>query len=134
MVFTYYLFHLILHTVLVFGPFKKFCKTSFNDFLCANEGKQITIYDITKLTNQPFLRGFTAENICSGFKNTGIYTLNSQVIQEEEFSMEIVIEPEENVTTTQSFSTQEIQPKPSQSILSPETIRPIYRIKAAINT
>uniref|UniRef100_A0A0K8VHQ6 DDE-1 domain-containing protein n=1 Tax=Bactrocera latifrons TaxID=174628 RepID=A0A0K8VHQ6_BACLA len=40
--------------VSVFGPFKQFCRKAFIDFLTTNPGKQISIYDIGTLTQQPF--------------------------------------------------------------------------------
>lgn len=71
--------------VAVFGPFKNYCKSSFNEYLVNNPGKKITIYDIASLTNQPFLRAFSTENIVNGFKATGIFPLNSLAFKEEDF-------------------------------------------------
>lgn len=47
----------------VYGPFKQRCKVSFNDHLLSNPGKQITIYEVAKLTAEPFLQSFTPKNI-----------------------------------------------------------------------
>lgn len=140
--------------VSVFGPFKKFCRVSFNDFLCSNRGKQITIYDIAALTNQPFQRSFSSENILSGFKSTGIHPFNSQNFNEDEFAVEnlpeqeaqsnrLVLEqnsnqPQSMIPEVMDVISQHIQVDQSRSHrpenITPEIIRPISRLHASNKT
>lgn len=71
--------------VSIVGPFKKYCKTAFNDFLVSNPGKGITIYDVANLTKTPFLKAFVPKNIQSGFKATGIFPLNRLVFNTDDY-------------------------------------------------
>jgi hypothetical protein len=47
------------------GPFKAKLTTAFNDFMLSNPGKPITIYDVAKLSCEPYLISFTPSNGCS---------------------------------------------------------------------
>lgn len=131
--------------VAVFGPFKTFCRTSFNDFLLSNKGVAITIYDIARLTNLPFQKAFSIENITSGFRITGIYPLNSQILKKDDFAIENRLEEEttsqENIFSPSNDSQVITQPDNIENVTSssisqnPETIsveiiRPIPRLYA----
>ncbi|KAG5872610.1 hypothetical protein JTB14_002131 [Gonioctena quinquepunctata] len=69
----------------VYGPFKSKCKISFNDFILSNPGKPITIYDVAKLSAQPYLQTFTPCNIISSFNSTGLWPINSLVYKDGDF-------------------------------------------------
>ncbi|KAG5888593.1 hypothetical protein JTB14_004775 [Gonioctena quinquepunctata] len=69
----------------VYGPFKSKCKISFNDFILSNPGKPITIYDVAKLSAQPYSQTFTPCNIISSFNSTGLRPINSLVYKDEDF-------------------------------------------------
>ncbi|KAJ8953421.1 hypothetical protein NQ318_023538 [Aromia moschata] len=47
--------------------------------------KPITIYEIAKLTNEPFLQSFTPKNITSAFLSTGLWPINRLIFSEEDF-------------------------------------------------
>ncbi|KAB0805286.1 hypothetical protein PPYR_02256 [Photinus pyralis] len=69
----------------VYGPFKQKCKVSFNDHISSNPGRPVTIYDIAKLTSEPYLQSFTPKNIISGFSSTGLWPINRLIFSEEDF-------------------------------------------------
>ncbi|KAG5863235.1 hypothetical protein JTB14_021531 [Gonioctena quinquepunctata] len=69
----------------VYGPFKSKCKISFNDFILSNPGKPITMYDVAKLSAQPYLQTFTPCNIISSFNSTGLWPINYLVYKDEDF-------------------------------------------------
>lgn len=71
--------------ITVFGPFKKYLTSSFNDFLVSNPGRVITIYDIPSLSATPFQKSFVSESICKGFAMAGIYPFDRLAIPETEF-------------------------------------------------
>lgn len=69
----------------VYGPFKQRCKVSFNDYLLSNPGKQITIYEVAKLTSEPFLQSFTPKNIINAFSSTGLWPMNRLIFTDDDF-------------------------------------------------
>lgn len=71
--------------VSIFGPFKKYCRTTYNDFMTRNPGKIISIYDVAELTKTPFLKAFCLENITKGFSTTGIWPYNTMIFGDDEF-------------------------------------------------
>lgn len=126
--------------VSVFGPFKKYLATSFNDFLVSNPGRIITIYDIPSLSNIPFRKAFAAENICKGFETTGISPFNRQIFPESDF----INEPNEEHPTADNDNEPILQqgaisnepdvlfeppvtPPPLRK--TPEQVRPLPRIQ-----
>lgn len=124
--------------VSVFAPFKRFCKKSFNDFLITHHGKQISIYDVAKLTDQPFQMAFTPSNILSGFNATGIYPLNSQIFvysdflaeqEQEQDNLPVIYPPTSPVSTPRSSQSiaQTIE-RTATPTLTPEGLRPISRL------
>ncbi|XP_054737156.1 uncharacterized protein LOC129243836 [Anastrepha obliqua] len=78
--------------VSIFGPFKQLGRKSFKDFTVSNIGEQITISDV--VTNHPFQRLLSSENMLKGFKSTGIYPFNSQIFSEDMFTLEDLPEEE----------------------------------------
>lgn len=69
----------------VYGPFKNYCATAFNDWLISNPGKTITIKQISALTKVAFLEAFTQKNITKSFEKPGLWPLNRLAFKEEEF-------------------------------------------------
>ncbi|XP_049315728.1 uncharacterized protein LOC115065987 [Bactrocera dorsalis] len=126
--------------VSVFGPFKKYLATSFNDFLVSNPGRIITIYDVPSLTNIPFRKAFAAENICKGFEMTGISPFNRQIFPETDF----INEPNEEHPTADNDNEPILQQDaisnepdvlfeppvtPPPLPKTPEQVRPLPRIQ-----
>lgn len=69
----------------VYGPFKNYCATAFNDWMTSNPGKTITIRQIAHLTKIAYQNAFTQKNITTSFQKPGIWPLNRLAFQEEEF-------------------------------------------------
>lgn len=93
----------------IFGPFKKFCNTSFNDFMVNKPGKGISIFDIAELTRTPFLRAFTPENIIQSFLKTGICPVNTILFEDGDFIVDDVPDEiiSESIQNSQDISTLE---------------------------
>ncbi|XP_030746083.1 uncharacterized protein LOC115877126 [Sitophilus oryzae] len=128
----------------VFGPFKAKCKASFNDFILSNPGKPITIYDVAKLTAQPYLQTFTPYNIISSFKSTGLWPINSLAYTDDDFCASFATDRPDTSLVVQSNFNNEVQDhdveamarniiedivdeatKPRIKILSMVTVKPI---------
>lgn len=128
--------------VAVYGPFKKFLQTSFNDFMTNNAGKRITIYEVARLSNLPFQRSFSSENILNAFLTTGIYPLNSLNFNDVEFAAE---EPDNNdvelaaveqsvVNAVEADNNSREPSTPLPCSLTPQQIRPVFRLSASRKT
>ena len=83
--------------VCIFGPFKSFYSSFADQWMTANPGHALSIYNVASLAGQAFNKAFTPENINSGFKKTGIWPFNSHVFTEDMFLPA-------SVTDTQSCS------------------------------
>jgi len=51
-----------------------------NNYMTANPGKVVMIYQFSKLFSAAFTRAKTRENIVSGFKKSGVYPVNRHAI------------------------------------------------------
>ena len=51
-----------------------------------NHGKKITEYDMSAILKPAFLKAMTPSNIISGFKSTGIYPYNPDVITDDDYT------------------------------------------------
>ena len=69
----------------VFGPFKKYYYTACSEWLYSNSGKIMSIYDVAECAGKAFSKGFSSENIQSGFRVSGIFPLNRNIFAEHEF-------------------------------------------------
>lgn len=76
--------------VCLYGPFKSYLKTAFNDWHLSNPGKRVTIYDIGDLTGRAFQKAFTIDNICSGFRKCGIVPFNKTIFSNDDFAASLV--------------------------------------------
>ncbi len=70
----------------VFGPFKGALEISHNEWLNTHPGKRISIKEVASLCKIPYLQKINAENIISGFRKTGIYLFNRDVIPESKYA------------------------------------------------
>lgn len=77
----------------MYGPFKTRCKSSLNDHILSNPGKAITIYDIVKLTSQPYLLSFTPVNIVKSFEKAGICPVDSLKFEDADFAGVLSYQP-----------------------------------------
>lgn len=69
--------------VAVFGPFKKFYYSECANYMKQNLGKVVSRYEVAQLASKAYLKAMSPWNIVSGFKRTGIFPLNKQVIEAE---------------------------------------------------
>ena len=75
--------HLTQHLdVAVFGPFKAIYNSECQAYMKKFPGANITSYQIAELTNKPYLKALSAENLISAFRRTGIHPFNNKAISE----------------------------------------------------
>jgi hypothetical protein len=137
----------------VYGPFKKYYNTSANEWLLSHPGKPISIYDVAEIAGKAFPLAFSSKNICKGFEVSGILPLNENIFTDDEFLSSYVtdrpyseqpsapvenshffsdlthseyVNQSKNNVMSQTFSVNYPIPGPStsQTIVSPEIIRP----------
>ena len=71
----------------VYGPFKTFCNQA-SDRWChdaTNRGKPMSIHSLPSIVSYGFTHAFSQKNILSGFKSTGIYPFDRNIIPEDRF-------------------------------------------------
>ena len=113
----------------VYGPFKKYYNNACASYMASHPGKPVTIYEVAALVGQAFPLAFTAENISSGFRVSGIYPFNRDVFGSHEFLSSYVTDRENPTiqSTVQSASTDEsplpVQSAPSMSAQSVPSIQ-----------
>lgn len=74
----------------VFGPFKGSLSVAFNDWMLSNPGKAITIRNLGELSNIAFSRAFSMSNIINAFKKPGIWPVNRQAFDDDDFAASTV--------------------------------------------
>lgn len=71
--------------VAVYGPFKTRYRIAMNEWMLSNPAKTVTIYQVGQFVKEAYLSAFSPQNITQGFLKTGIYPLNSNIFNDEEF-------------------------------------------------
>ena len=66
--------------VAVFGPFKRHYYSECAKYLASHMGMTITRHEICSLASRAYLKSFTLMNIQAGFKKTGIFPLNMNIV------------------------------------------------------
>ena len=71
----------------VYGPFKTFCNQAADRWChdATNRSKPMTIHTLPSIVNYGFTHAFSQKNILSGFKSTGIYPFDRNVIPEDRY-------------------------------------------------
>ena len=64
----------------VFGPLKSLLVTSLSEYMFSNPGCTVTKFQFLSLFRQTWLKGMSIDNIYAGFKKTGVYPFNPEVI------------------------------------------------------
>lgn len=119
----------------LYGPFKGYCKTVYNDWMVSHPGRTITIYDIPELTAEAYRAAFTIKNILSAFKKTGIAPLNRLVFNESDFQSSYVTDRPEPIATTMGedpTSPSTNIPSTSKTVgvqITPESVRPYPKVQ-----
>ena len=65
----------------VFNPLKRNWNDAIHAFLSQNPGKVFTKYNFPPILKEAWENTMTAANICSGFRNAGIYPFNREKVQ-----------------------------------------------------
>ena len=110
--------------VSVYGPMKGFYRKALHDWQLSHPGTRVTLYDMGGIFGRAYDLAFTRSNIISGFRATGIFPLNSDVFNETDFLPASVHIPEICPREDAVESS-----RPSNEILSPESIRPLPRLQ-----
>ena len=63
----------------VYGPFKNSMNGEMGNWMAANPGQHITIYEMASFVHQALLQSATRKNIVSGFNATGIFPFNRRI-------------------------------------------------------
>ena len=99
--------------VAVFGPFKAIYNSECQAHMKKFPGANITSYQIAALTNKPYLKALSAENLISAFRRTGIYPFNHKAIPDSEVAPSVIYRNEQNETEQQEPD-EEIQENANQ--------------------
>ncbi|XP_030749703.1 uncharacterized protein LOC115877597 [Sitophilus oryzae] len=70
----------------VFGPFKSYLNSEMDIWMTNHPGERITEYDMGPLIGNAFMRAATPNNICSGFKTSGIFPYNPNVFSDDDYA------------------------------------------------
>lgn len=114
----------------VFGPFKNYYHKAMADWMVTpgNQGKPVTIYDVAELVGKAYPLSFTPSNIIKGFEITGLYPLNQNIFQDQEFLPAFVTDRPEPAETSDPALTSAQAPSPHSpqpmSSAPPETPQP----------
>lgn len=81
----------------VYGPLKTLYNRACDDWMSQHAGKTLTIYEIAECFGKVFPQAFTAKNILSGFRTTGIFPMNSEIFTDEDFLSSYVTDRPEPV-------------------------------------
>lgn len=90
--------------VAVYGPFKVRYRVVMNEWMLSNPGKTVTIYHVGHFIKDAYLSAFCPHNITQGFFKTGIYPLNSEIFDEEEFLSSFVTDRSDPSVETEDYN------------------------------
>jgi hypothetical protein len=100
----------------IYGLLKAKLKTAFNDLILGNPRKPITIYDVAKLSCEPYLLSFTPSNIIKAFQKPGIWPINRLAFDDTDFTGVLQYENKDQ-TVTDEPEDRSPTPGPSSSNL-----------------
>ena len=66
-------------------PLKSFYSQEIEKFLCNNQGRVVTIHQISHLFNSAYLRAATPATAIKGFERTGIFPVNRDSFSDADF-------------------------------------------------
>lgn len=94
----------------VFGPMKTYYNAACSEWMLIHPGQPISIYDIAELIGKAFPKAFSQSNIVKGFEVSGLYPINKDIFQENEFltsyvtDRPLVLESEQQPSTSSTSS------------------------------
>ena len=74
----------------MFGPFKAIYNSECQALMKKFPGANITSYQIAELSNKPYLKALSAENLISAFCPTGIHPFNNKAIPDSEVAPSLI--------------------------------------------
>ena len=106
-----------------FGPLKTHWFQACRDYLYTNPGRVVTKFQFSRLFSQAWSNGMTISNITAGFRHTGIYPFNPNVILDK--IEEVCVDNTESNVHVEDESVQSniIPEQQNHSRFSQETIR-----------
>lgn len=119
----------------IFGPMKTHFNRLSDSWMLQNVGKTISIYQLAQLGGTAFVRAATPENICSGFRASGIWPLNPEAFDNIDYLPSSITDrpnPEQqtcpasattsltDLSAPQPSSPPEVEPIAGPSSVSPE--------------
>lgn len=99
-----------------------------------NPGRAVTIYEVGSLAGAAFNLTMTPNNITSGCRVSGIFPLNSQIFEDQEFAPAEVTDspaPEENDECVEPIQLPQTPSVTEQANLSDEASKPTSRVTPA---
>lgn len=82
------------------GPFKSYYAQASEAFMRRFPGRVITLYDVSELMGEAFLKAASASVAVSGFRKTGIWPFNRRIFSDQDFAPSEVTDQPETVTVT----------------------------------
>ena len=70
----------------VYGPFKRYYNAALDNWIRENPATVLSIYGVAQLAKQAFELAFTPRRFLSGFRRTGICSLNQNVFTDDDFA------------------------------------------------
>ena len=64
----------------VFSPLKSYWSPACRNYMFANPGRFVTKFQFSSLFRQAWSKGMSVDNICAGFRKTGIFLFNPEAI------------------------------------------------------
>lgn len=99
----------------VFGPYKVFYNKAAENWMLANPGKPITIYDVAGIAGKAYLQAFNPTNIIKGFEVSGLWPVNVNIFPEEDFLQSYVTDRPDPTTSNTEQRSIETEPISSTS-------------------
>lgn len=99
--------------VAVFGPFKAIYYSECQAYMKKYPGANITHYQIAELTNKPYLKALSAENLISAFRRTGIHPFDNKAVPDSEVAPSLIYRDStnDNEDTNQEAGDEDGQPQ-----------------------
>lgn len=121
----------------VYGPLKTYYYQACDTWMREkdNVGKQMTIHVIPKMLTYAFPKAMTPENICAGFRATGIYPFDRNVFSDADFMPSYTFQGNADGSSSPCLMPTSMGgPGPSQECVTPEQVRPFTKAGTSSNS
>ena len=110
-----------------YSPQKSYHKNAVGEWNFSNLGKRISIYDISACFARAFNKSCTHENITSGLRKSGIFSLNSDTFTDADFLAATVFQQEPEKIQTNVSTTEPPASVPAKIIVESQASRSAIR-------